>query len=365
LMQRRLERALAELRPDVVHCHNLQGFSVSAWAAADRLRIPIVQSVHDYYLACPRGTMWRRGRGNCATLCPACRLFGAPRRSLSRLPFAVTGVSHHVLDRLAAAGLFRNAASRIRVIRCNNPDGGAAGDQARSASPSAAGSVGPLRLGFLGRLVPLKSVEDLLDAVKALPPGAVTLRVAGRGEEAYEQALRARAEDGPGAGIAFLGHVAPQDLLHDIDLLVVPSIWQETLGRGIHEAWSYGVPSLVTPLGGPAELVTHGYTGFLAPGMGAEPLRQALEALLRNGWDRAAVREACLSAARAHEPDVIAGQYEAVLAAAARRAPLPVEGAGEPWPRRQDSPPSAGCGPVRPCDREGVRIGHRQEGQAG
>ena len=96
VMGKQLARTLAELRPDVVHCHNLLGFSVSAWTAAGSLGIPVVQTLHDYYLACPRSAMWRPGRGNCVTTCIECRAFARPRRTLSHLPYAVTCVSHRV-----------------------------------------------------------------------------------------------------------------------------------------------------------------------------------------------------------------------------------------------------------------------------
>ncbi|HET7882887.1 MAG TPA: glycosyltransferase, partial [Acetobacteraceae bacterium] len=123
VMAVRVRRSLQELRPDVVHCHNLLGFSSSSWAAAASLQLPIVQTIHDYYLACPRSTMWRPGTGNCATPCLECRVFSKPRRMASYLPDAVTCVSHRIFDRICAAGAFRGARQGrqpVRIIRGNN-----------------------------------------------------------------------------------------------------------------------------------------------------------------------------------------------------------------------------------------------------
>ena len=102
VMGQRVRHLLAELKPDVVHSHNLQGFSVAAWTAAASLGIPIVQTIHDYYLACPRSAMWRPGKGNCSSPCMECRLFSTPRRMLTRLPGVVTAVSLAALVILAA-----------------------------------------------------------------------------------------------------------------------------------------------------------------------------------------------------------------------------------------------------------------------
>ena len=325
VMRRRLGRALSRIRPEVVHCHNLQGFSVSAWLAAHALGIPSVQTLHDYYVACPRSAMWRPATGNCVRPCPECRLFAAPRRWLSHLPYAVSAVSRRVLDRVCAAGVFGDT-PRLRVIRGINR--GWSGGGAATLSPHH----GPLRLGFLGRLDAAKGLENLLDAVAAFPPAAVTLQVAGSGDDAYERALRDRAEGD--TKVRFLGQVAPESFFRGIDLLVIPSVWEDPFPRVFHEALAHGVPSLVSPLGGLPEVVEHGRTGFIARAASAEALREALADLLRPGaWDRRRTRAALLEAAGSYAPEVIAGQYETLLDAAARRAPLP-QGAGEPWQRR-------------------------------
>lgn len=340
VMLRRLTRALEALAPDILNCHNLQGFSASAWLAAARLRIPIVQSIHDYYLACPRSAMWRPERGNCATPCAECRAFSLPRRALSRLPAAVTCVSHRVFDRLTAAGAFpraRDGMQPVRIIRGNNP--------ASVAFASGRDEGTDLTLGFMGRLEPSKGLEQLLDAIAEAPE--IRLLVAGKGEASYEVFLRNRAA-GNGR-VHFLGHVAPSDFFPWIDLLAVPSVWEDPFPRVFHEALAFGVPSLVTPLGGLPEVIHAGQTGFIALGSDAAALGSTLRALLASGWDRAAMHAECLAAAAAYRPERIVTQYEAVLTAAAMRRPVP-EDAGEVWRPSAD---------VVPAGAEVIRYGAR------
>ncbi len=333
MMLRRLSRVLAARQPDVVNCHNLQGFSAAAWLAAARLGIPVVQTVHDYYLGCPRSAMWRPGRGNCARPCPECRAFSLPRRHLSRLPAAITAVSHRMFDRLAAAGVFPDAVTQdqpVRIIRGNNG--------AMIAPPVAAPRGDGLRLGFMGRLEPAKGLENLLDALQGLPARHMSLSVAGTGRPDYVAGLHAHAT---GCGnIAFLGHVRPADFFPTIDLLVIPSVWEDPFPRVFHEALAYGVPSLVTPLGGLQEVIRPGETGFVAAGADAGSLRAMLTRLAAQGWDRTTLRRQCRVAAAAYEPDRITGQYEAVLHAASMRQSIPTD-AGEVWraPIGLSSPP--------------------------
>jgi glycosyltransferase involved in cell wall biosynthesis len=324
VMKRRLTRLLQRLSPEVVNFHNLQGFSASAWSAAQDLRIPIVQTLHDYYTACPRSAMWRPGQGNCASLCSECRVFSRPRRAMSGIPDAVTCVSNRVFDRLTKAGAFPRAVAGqqpIRIIRGNN---------AADALPDVAPPVPrvPLRLGFMGRLDPSKGLENLIDAVRRLPEGAASLRIAGTGRPDYTQALHARAAGV--AGISFLGHAAPPEFFPSIDLLVIPSIWEDPFPRVFHEALAYGVPSLATPLGGLSEVVEHGRNGFLMAGADAEALFASLSELIGASWDRGFVFAECRKAAADFMPSRISAEYEAVLLAAAARRPVP-EGAGALW----------------------------------
>jgi glycosyltransferase involved in cell wall biosynthesis len=323
VMQRRIAAVLGRFRPDVVNAHNLQGFSVSAWSAAARLGIPLVQTLHDYYTVCPRSAMWRPGRGNCARQCPECRLFSTPRRRLSGLPAAVTCVSRRVFDRITATGMFAAAkAGRqpVRIIRGNNPD-----EELPTLPPARRG--GPWRFGSMSRLDPAKGLENLIDAMAGLPPGSATLAIAGNGRDEYASLLRARAAGIP--GIEFLGHVTPTSFFDKIDTLVIPSIWEDPFPRVFHEAMAYGVPSIVTPLGGLPEAIDHGRTGIIAEGADVASLRNAMRQVVDGVWKQEDLRCACRAAAVAYQPARIVSQYESVLSAVIDGGAM--ENAGEAW----------------------------------
>ena len=109
---RRIGRILDLETPDVVHTHNIIGFSVAIWRAVKRRRIRLVHTLHDYYLLCPRTTLYRHGK-SCERRCIGCRLLAVDRKATSRVSDEVVSVSHFTLDKHKSHGFFHNAVSRV------------------------------------------------------------------------------------------------------------------------------------------------------------------------------------------------------------------------------------------------------------
>ncbi|WP_068492616.1 glycosyltransferase family 4 protein [Pseudoclavibacter helvolus] len=118
----------------------------------------------------------------------------------------------------------------------------------------------PLALGFLGRFSVDKGVPMLAQALRRLEdeqPGAFRLRMAGE-----PRFVSADAQDAVEAALAtvdglvdFAGWVSRDEFLASIDLLVVPSVWQEPFGLVVTEAMSARVPVIVSDAGALPDLV--------------------------------------------------------------------------------------------------------------
>lgn len=124
----------------------------------------------------------------------------------------------------------------------------------------------PIRIAFVGRLVPLKGVDMILDACAALAIGEqVVLNIYGDGPERLRlEMLCDRLK--MGSAVNFHGWVNHEDLiahLQENHVLVFPSI-REFGGGVILEAMAVGVVPIVVNYGGPGELVSPA-SGFAVP----------------------------------------------------------------------------------------------------
>lgn len=132
--------------------------------------------------------------------------------------------------------------------------------------PGVSNTSAPLRLIFVGRLVPLKGCDMLLEAIAALAhSGRIHLTFVGDGperERLQEMCTSLKIED----CVTFAGnvsHVEIVSLLGQSDVFVFPSI-REFGGAVVLEAMSCGLPVIVINYGGPGELATEA-CGILVP----------------------------------------------------------------------------------------------------
>jgi glycosyltransferase involved in cell wall biosynthesis len=144
---------------------------------------------------------------------------------------------------------------------------------------------GTLHVGFLGRLHPKKNLERAIEAVADAGPD-VRLVVAGDGSATYADYLRRLARDvGIGDRVTWLGFVDEErkcSFFGSIDLLVMPSHY-ESFGIAAVEALTAGVPIIVSPTVGVAEVIARREAGLVVP-----PTRQRLaEAIMKLRDDRA------------------------------------------------------------------------------
>lgn len=116
-----------------------------------------------------------------------------------------------------------------------------------------------LRLGYIGRLIPLKGVSLILHALTAFKGQDVTLTIAGDGPE--KQALMTEVKR-LGVPVTFYGAIKDVSGFYDsIDILLVPSI-REPLGLVAQEAALRGCPVIAAKTDGLPEVVQHNVTGF-------------------------------------------------------------------------------------------------------
>ncbi len=298
MMAAKVRSFLRSQKAEVLHTNTIGGFSAAVWDAARKENVPVVHTLRDYYLLCPKSRMFENGQ-NCVGQCTPCAAFSVIRKARSQRVRAVVGVSRYTLDRHLKAGYFRHAEIARVVYNIY--------ERPLTQKAEFPAKVGPLRLGYLGQLHPSKGFEQLAEVFTRLPGKEAQLLVAGKGDGEYEAKLRERFA---GSRIEFMGFVPPENLLSRIDALVLPALWQEPLPRILFEAYSFGVPVVASRRGGQPEIVEEGKTGFLFEPEDPQEFSAVLSRLTRAECE--GMRSHCLEAARNFSADSIAGQYRGI-----------------------------------------------------
>ena len=244
-------RLLRGVQPHIVHLHNPYPL-ISPWIVrtAKSMRVPVVQTVHNYRHVCANGLYFRDGHE--CTDCvgkpfpwPAIA-HGCYRDSkLQSIPMATSLWAHRstwmMVDRFLPVG--EHVADHLRAFGI--PDHKIIVRPNVVADP---GEPKPLGQGalFVGRLSEEKGIRLLLDAWKLSGVGVEhTLTIAGDGE--LRPVVEAAAAADP--SIRYLGLVPSAEVgaLYDSAALVVaPSLSQETDGLAAVSAMAAGRPVVAT-----------------------------------------------------------------------------------------------------------------------
>lgn len=287
--RRSLARLLDEERPDVAHLHNV--YHQLTLSIVDELQardIPIVQTLHDWKIACPAYTLFRDG-GPCR-LCPESGVVNAVRhrclkgsRAASALAAAEAALAHrrHTYEKIGlflAPSAFAGDVARlagmppetIRRLPYFLPDPEVVLEVDTSLRTD------PVFL-FSGRLEETKGVLDLLAAFGRIR-GSAVLRIAGWGPlepVAHEAAAR-------DPRIEVLGRVPRERVLAEASrarALVLPSIWEDNWPLAILEAQARGTPVIASDRGGLPECVEHGVDGLTVRAGDVDGLAEAIDRL--------------------------------------------------------------------------------------
>jgi len=153
----------------------------------------------------------------------------------------------------------------------------------------------------VSRLHPLKRLGLLVEAVARMRDRTLNFKIAGEGEE--EAALRERIKDlGLEGRVELLGAVTEAELVDHLARCraVYFAPWNEDYGFVTLEAFASGKAVVTTTdSGGPAELVGHERTGFVAPPT-PEGVAESLDALARDPGVAERLGQAALAASREH-----------------------------------------------------------------
>lgn len=266
----------ARFRPDVAHLHNtFPLISPSVYPTLKRAGVPIVQTLHNYRLACLNALLLRKGNPceDCVGRLPWRGVLRKCYRDSARQSavLATTLAAHrertmyrHV-DRFIALTRF----ARDLFVRAGVPAGKIV------VKPNFVPDRGPPPEGsregvlYVGRLSQEKGIAVLAQAARLAPQ--VQIDVIGDGPCA------AMLEGIP--NVQMLGRRSGEEVRRAMTVarfLVAPSVCYETFGMVIVEAYEAGLPVIASNIGALGEIVRDGVTGLCVPAADAGALSARL-----------------------------------------------------------------------------------------
>jgi glycosyltransferase involved in cell wall biosynthesis len=325
-------RALDEVAPSVVLVQHLGAVGPGALFALRERGIPYAVFLHDFTALCPTHKLWHRveqlcaGPGRLGVKCALC-VSGSWKRAIE-VPFRIFQYRHRPEQWQVALGSADVLIANSRFLRDFWIDQGAPPERvavispvmptARADAQTAPATRAEAALFYAGGWGEAKGARLLASTLEHVSQ-PVTLVVAGATDGFAQRQFREHIPQRH--SFSFTGVLAPTDLrqaLSNATAAVVPSRWDETYSRMLHESQAAGVPVAATAVGGIPERTIHGLNGFLARPDDPLSLATAIEEALAAEWDGEQARRAALD-----EAESAAAQLTALLAAVERRCEAP------------------------------------------
>ncbi|WP_109240866.1 glycosyltransferase [Klebsiella michiganensis] len=230
----------AELKlynPDVIHTNNLAGFSIGIWKIAKKLSCPLVHTTRDYYLFHPNSTLFKNGQ-NISSNDFFVKVYSWIKKRHSQKIDIMVGISNYISVFHQSNGFAKeakhtyvyNPIERIMAERCQRER---------------------ITIGFLGRLSSEKGF-DVFTEYANLYKNDMDFVAAGQFSSSKEtDKLRQKAKEN---NIRLEGYIPVRDFLSNVDVLLLPTKWNEPFGRVVAEAAVAGIPVYTNLTGGVKEI---------------------------------------------------------------------------------------------------------------
>ncbi len=259
-----------KLNPDIVHINHLSHLTTLIIDIIKEYQIPIIFTLHDFWMMCIRGQLIRDD----FTLCTGPNKDKCMECNAKYFTSEVEA-DHEIqlwIEMLAKVNnkvdLFIAPSKFLRKLYINygfpedkvvHMDYGFDKEIINGVKKFPSRKI---RFGFLGRIIPVKGISLLIIAFNEVDHSKAELNIYGK-LPSSSMYLKNRCLN---TAINFKGGYNYNDIgkvLSNIDVLVVPSIWYENSPLVIHEAFLAKIPVITSNLGGMAELVTHEKNGLL------------------------------------------------------------------------------------------------------
>ena len=311
LVDQKFRQVLEDFSPDVVHIGHLNHLSLSIIDEINAFNVPIVYTLHDYWLMCPRGQFLQRNseeevwalcdgqeQKKCAEKCYSGYFSGVAESYQNDVEFwegwiekrmEVTRRVTKDVDLFIAPAQFLKGKyvndfglDETKVLYMDY------GFNLKRLQNRKRSKTEEFTFGYIGTHIPAKGIQHLIEAFGELPQNC-KLKIWGRSRlentnslkgicEKLSAHARQRIEWLP----EYRNEKIVEDVFNHVDSIVVPSIWYENSPLVIHEAQQVGVPVITANTGGMAEYVHHEVNGLLFEHRNPSSLKEQMERFVEN-----------------------------------------------------------------------------------
>ena len=290
-VDRAFGQLLDQYQPDIVHIGHLNHLSTSIIWEVNQRNYPIVFTLHDFWLMCPRGQFLQMN-SKTEDLYPACdsqedqkcarqcywRYFSSQedKEDLHYWSRWIGKRMNHVKQIMTSIDLFI-APSRYLMERFIDDfymdlskivylDYGFRRHYLKDRKRK---KEGPFTFGYIGTHKQAKGIFHLLQAFHQVHEDS-ELKIWGSplqpftsSLKSYVSALDAKVQRKIQWMSGYRNSKIVEDVFNQVDAIVVPSIWGENSPLVIHEALEAKVPIITADFGGMKEYIQHGVNGLL------------------------------------------------------------------------------------------------------
>jgi PEP-CTERM/exosortase A-associated glycosyltransferase len=259
-LSRRIDTAIREWRPDLIHAHSPALVGLPALRSAMKAKLPLVYEVRD---------LWENAsvdRGKFKEGSPLYRASQLLESAVFQRARAVVTICEKLRETIAprvknALHVVGNGVDTDQFTPRATPD----------ATRARWGVQGKRVIGYIGTFQPYEGLETLIAAVPEIARTVPNVHVVITGSGGEEERLRQAAKDrGVASQVTFTGrvpHAEVLDLYAAADLFVYPRILTRTTALTTPlkplEAMAMARPVMVSDVGAMLELVKHGETGLV------------------------------------------------------------------------------------------------------
>jgi len=279
-MDKIFKKYLENVKPNIVHFGHLSHLSTNLIRIAKEFNIPIVYTIHDFWLFCVKGQMINQDGMICANPsvenCTQCSNYVVNTKQ-------VKDSMKHMKEIIDLIDIFISPSHTLKDFFINQ---GVNKDKIEYLkygfntkkiiyNKKVFIQKSKINFGFMGRVIPTKGIKVLVDTFKKLPNEQLSI-YGNIGEQ--KRFLETK-------NIIFKGAYDNNNInevLNDIDVLIVPSIWYENAPLVIQEAFLAGIPVITSDIGGMAELVKDKVNGFTFKVGSSEDLMTTIKKISNN-----------------------------------------------------------------------------------